>query len=219
MSYFKVEEDLQLILNLNVKYYRFSLSWSRIFPNGRASEVNPLGVQYYNRLIDLLLEAGVTPVVTLYHWDLPQALEDDYLGWLDSNIQVDFLNYAEACFTFFGDRVKWWITINEPWTFAVNGYVTGINAPGRCSDRLKCAEGNSSTEAYLVAHNVLGAHSRVVELYRFSLRCMMLRSVTDSQASVSEASEWENWHHSEYRLVVPSQLFFFSRCGCSGEKK
>jgi beta-glucosidase len=167
LSYFKVKEDLKLILDLNVKYYRFSISWSRIFPSGKSRKINNLGAQYYSGLIDVLLEAGVTPVVTLYHWDLPQALEDEYLGWLNSNIQIDFMKYAETCFTLFGDRVKWWITINEPWTFAVNGYVSGINAPGRCSDRLKCVEGNSSTEAYQVAHNVLGAHSRVVELYRF----------------------------------------------------
>jgi beta-glucosidase len=154
-----------LILDLNVKFYRFSISWSRIFPTGKG-EVNPLGAQHYDKLINSLLEAGITPVVTLYHWDLPQALHEEYSGWLDPRIQIDFLNYAKTCFSLYGDRVQWWITINEPWTFTVNGYVSGINAPGRCSDRKKCAEGNSSVEGYIVAHNVLGAHARAVELYR-----------------------------------------------------
>lgn len=97
---------------LGVKYYRFSISWSRIYPEDSGAP-NLLGISHYNEVIDALLAAGITPVVTLYHWDLPQALESAYNGWLNRKIITDFTLFAETCFSYFGDRVKWWITINE----------------------------------------------------------------------------------------------------------
>nr|GMD85537.1 beta-glucosidase 40-like [Ipomoea batatas] len=112
--------------------------------------------------------AGIEPYVTLYHWDLPQALEDKYNGWLDRQIIKDFAAYAETCFEKFGDRVKQWATINEPRSVTVLGYDLGVQAPGHCSIflHLLCTEGNSATEPYIVAHNLLLAHAAAVHIYR-----------------------------------------------------
>jgi beta-glucosidase len=164
-SYHKIAEDVQLIKAMGLKSYRFSISWSRIMPTGRPP-VNPAGVAHYRALLDALHAAGITPLVTLYHWDLPQALEDRYRGWLSPQIEDDFVNYADTCFAAFGDRVKLWTTFNEPWTFCYLGYVAGTFAPGRCSDRTRCVAGNSSTEGYVAAHNVLNAHAAAVARYR-----------------------------------------------------
>ncbi|CAI0378995.1 unnamed protein product, partial [Linum tenue] len=95
--------------------------------------VNPLGVKFYNRLIDDLLANGIKPFVTLFHWDLPQALDDQYSGFLSSNVVDDFRDYADLCFKLFGDRVKKWCTLNEPYSYSVNGYNGGSFAPGHCS--------------------------------------------------------------------------------------
>jgi beta-glucosidase len=164
-SYHLVEEDVALMASLGLNSYRFSISWSRILPLG-VGQVNQAGVDHYNRLIDSLLRAGIEPYVTLYHWDLPQALEDKYQGWLSTSIEADFVNYASVCFEAFGDRVGKWMTINEPWTSSYMGYQLGVHAPGRCSDRSRCAKGDSATEPYIAAHNMLNAHAKVVQLYR-----------------------------------------------------
>ena len=164
-SFHKIAEDVQLIKAMGLKSYRFSISWSRIMPTGQPP-VNAAGVAHYRALLDALQAADIVPLVTLYHWDLPQALEDLYGGWLSPQIEDDFVRYADTCFAAFGDRVKLWTTFNEPWTFCNFGYVTGTFAPGRCSDRTRCAAGNSSTEGYIAAHNVLNAHAAAVARYR-----------------------------------------------------
>ncbi|OIV93212.1 hypothetical protein TanjilG_27391 [Lupinus angustifolius] len=163
--YHRFEEDIQLMKDLGVDAYRFSISWSRIFPNGSGA-INQAGVDHYNKVINALLAKGIVPYVTMYHWDLPQALEDKYLGWLSNEIINDFANYAEALFQKFGDRVKQWITFNEPHSFTVQGYDTALHAPGRCSILQLCKAGNSSTEPYIVAHNVLRSHASVADIYR-----------------------------------------------------
>ncbi|CAD6338617.1 unnamed protein product [Miscanthus lutarioriparius] len=129
---------------------------------------NEEGLNYYNSLIDVLLDKGIQPYVTLFHWDLPQALEDRYGGWLNSQIVDDFVHYASTCFTEFGDRVKHWITFIEPHNFAIDGYDFGIQAPGRCSilSHIFCREGKSSTEPYVVAHNILIAHAGAFHSYK-----------------------------------------------------
>ncbi|KAK3021418.1 hypothetical protein RJ639_046826 [Escallonia herrerae] len=136
-------------------------------PNG-TGEVNPQGIEYYNSLIDALLEKGIIPYVTLYHWDLPQMLEDRYEGWLSNRIVEDFKQYAFTCFEAFGDRVKHWITFNEPHGMAMQGYDLGIQAPGRCSilGHVVCKAGKSSVEPYIVAHNVLLSHATVYHSYQ-----------------------------------------------------
>ncbi|KAK7362436.1 hypothetical protein VNO77_04548 [Canavalia gladiata] len=166
-QYHRFEEDIQLMKDLGTDAYRFSISWTRIFPNGTGA-INQAGIDHYNKLINALLAKGIEPYVTLYHWDLPQALHDKYKGWLSNEIIKDFATYAETCFEKFGDRVKHWITFNEPHTFTIQGYDVGLQAPGRCSILLHlfCKEGDSSTEPYIVAHNVLRTHGAVADIYR-----------------------------------------------------
>uniref|UniRef100_A0A803PWU5 Cyanogenic beta-glucosidase n=1 Tax=Cannabis sativa TaxID=3483 RepID=A0A803PWU5_CANSA len=154
---------------MNLDAYRFSISWSRLLPNGKVSGgVNKKGIKYYNDLIDELIAKGLKPFVTLFHWDTPQALEEEYGGFLSPHIVEHFKEYAELCFKEFGDRVKHWITLNEPWSYAVGGYATGYAAPGRCSvwQKLNCTGGDSGTEPYLVIHHQLISHAIAVKLYR-----------------------------------------------------
>jgi beta-glucosidase len=134
--------------------------------------VNQPGVQHYSDLIDLLLANDITPAVTLYHWDLPQALNDDRTagtagpGWLNPATVGAFRLFAETCFAAYGDRVQTWITFNEAFTFIHQGYGGGSHAPNRCSDRTKCFGGDSATEQYLAGHNVLLAHAAAVHSFR-----------------------------------------------------
>ncbi|KAK3042328.1 hypothetical protein RJ639_002374 [Escallonia herrerae] len=166
-QYHRYIEDIQLMKNMGMDAYRFSIAWSRIFPNG-TGEINQAGVDHYDNLINALLANGIEPYVTIYHWDLPQALEDRYLGWLDPQIIKDFAAYAETCFQKFGDRVKHWITFNEPHTMVIQGYDVGLQAPSRCSiiGHIVCKDGNSATEPYIVGHHVLLSHATVTDIYR-----------------------------------------------------
>ncbi|XP_020244353.1 beta-glucosidase 6 [Asparagus officinalis] len=166
-QYHRFQDDIQLMKDMGMDAYRFSIAWSRIFPNG-TGQVNQAGIDHYNKLINALLAKGIEPYVTLYHWDHPQSLQDRYNGWAHRQIIKDYSVYAETCFKEFGDRVKHWITFNEPHTFAIQGYDVGLQAPGRCSIllRLFCRGGNSATEPYLVAHNVLLSHASVADIYR-----------------------------------------------------
>ncbi|XP_039113976.1 beta-glucosidase 25 isoform X2 [Dioscorea cayenensis subsp. rotundata] len=170
-QYHRFKADVDLMKDLGMDAYRFSISWSRIFPNG-TGEPNSEGINHYNHLINALLEKGIQPYITLYHWDLPQALEDRYEGWLNIQIVEDFNNYAFTCFKAFGDRVKHWITFNEPHGFSILGYDTGIQAPGRCSilSHLLCKKGKSSTEPYVVAHNILLSHASVFHTYKLHFK-------------------------------------------------
>lgn len=120
--YHRYEEDLDLLAKYGAKAYRFSLSWSRIIPlGGRDDPINEAGISFYNKLIDGLLARGITPWITLYHWDLPQGLHERYGGWLNlEESQRDFERYARVCFERFGDRVTNWITLNEPWIIAIH---------------------------------------------------------------------------------------------------
>lgn len=149
------ETDIKLMQDLGVNAYRFSLAWTRILPDGKNGP-NPPGVDYYHRLIDGLLEHGIAPWVTLYHWDLPAALQIEQDGWLSRRTAEDFARYADVCFEAFGDRVQNWITFNEPWCSAVLGHGMGIHAPGR----------TSGDEPYIAGHNLLLAHGMAVEKYR-----------------------------------------------------
>ncbi|KAJ4842337.1 Beta-glucosidase 40 [Turnera subulata] len=166
-QYHRFDEDIQLMKDMGMDAYRFSISWSRIYPNGTGA-INQAGVDHYNKFIDALLAQGIEPYVTLYHWDLPQALNDRYNGWLSPQIIKDYATYAETCFQKFGDRVKNWITFNEPHTFSIQGYDVGLQAPGRCSIflHLFCRFGNSATEPYIVGHNILLAHGTVSDIYK-----------------------------------------------------
>ncbi|KAL0300539.1 UNVERIFIED_CONTAM: Beta-glucosidase 12 [Sesamum radiatum] len=168
-SYHRYKEDVKIARFLGLDAYRFSISWPRILPGGTIKEgVNQEGIDYYNNLINELLANGIEPFVTILHLDVPQALQDAYGGFLSAQIVDDFLDFSDLLFHQFGDRIKYWVTINEPWTFSVYGYAFGLFAPGRCSNwqGLNCTGGDSAIEPYLVAHNQLLAHSAVVNLYR-----------------------------------------------------
>ncbi|MEX0928338.1 MAG: GH1 family beta-glucosidase [Balneolales bacterium] len=122
------EKDILMMKQLGLKTYRLSVSWPRILPNG-VGEVNPKGLDFYSRIIDALIRAGIRPMITLYHWDLPQALQDQG-GWTNPKMVGAFTAYAALVNKAYGDRVKDWITLNEPWVFMHLGMITGIHAPG-----------------------------------------------------------------------------------------
>ncbi|KAJ3683709.1 hypothetical protein LUZ60_013936 [Juncus effusus] len=167
-GYHKYKEDVKLMFDTGLEAYRFSISWSRLIPYGRG-EVNPKGLQYYNNLIDELVKYGIEIHVMLYQLDLPQALEDEYQGWLSPQIIDDFTSYANVCFKYFGDRVKHWTTIAEPNIIGLAGYDTGIWPPSRCSNPfggINCTVGNSTTEPYIAVHNFVLSHASVYNLYR-----------------------------------------------------
>ena len=153
--YHRFKEDVQLMKEMGIKAYRFSISWPRILPNGKG-KVNQKGIKFYSDLIDELLIAGITPWVTLYHWDLPLALQFENDGWLNYRITDYFAEYAKICFEHFGDRVKNWITINEAWVTAILAHGHGVFAPGRVSN----------SEPYLVGHHQIIAHAKAVKIYR-----------------------------------------------------
>ncbi|XP_049938190.1 myrosinase 1-like [Schistocerca serialis cubense] len=159
-SYHKYKEDVQLLVALNANAYRFSLSWPRILPTGDTDKVNQAGVDYYNNLINELLDNGIEPLVTLYHWDLPQELQK-LGGWPNIALADYFVEYARVAFQNFGDRVKLWLTFNEPDMFS-RGYSTATEAaPGANS---------SGIADYLLAKTVLVAHARVYRLYNETFR-------------------------------------------------
>ena len=126
--YHRYTEDVAIMKDLGVDSYRFSIAWPRLFPNGDSVR-EERGFSFYNKLIDELIANGIEPVVTLYHWDLPQALQDKG-GWANREIVAAFSDYAAACVEAFGDRVSRWITLNEPWVFTWLGYLAGVHAPG-----------------------------------------------------------------------------------------
>jgi beta-glucosidase len=152
--YRRFAEDVDLMAELGLRAYRFSVSWSRVLPQGRG-RANERGLAFYARLVDRLLERGIVPCLTLYHWDLPAAL-DDRGGWLNRDIAGWFADYAALMFRTLGDRVPMWITLNEPWVVVDAGYLTGVHAPGRCS----------VAEAPRAAHHLLLAHGAAVRACR-----------------------------------------------------
>lgn len=154
-SYNKWEEDVEMIKNLGVDYYRLSLSWTRILPDGTTTRINQLGVDYYNKVINKLLENGIETIITIFHWDLPQEFSA-LGGWTNSIIVPYFANFARTAYQQFGDRVKTWITLNEPRLIcqSYKGLVGDVtnNYP------LGIAE-------YLCAHNLLKAHAEAYHIY------------------------------------------------------
>ncbi|KAG8650173.1 hypothetical protein MANES_07G009944v8 [Manihot esculenta] len=167
--YHRYQEDIQNVKNMGFNAFRFSISWSRVIPSGRRREgVNEEGIEFYDRVINETIKQGLQPFVTIFHWDTPQALEDKYSGFLSRNIVEDFREYADILFKRFGDRIKYWMTFNEPWALSGFAYDDGLFAPGRCSSWInnQCRAGNSATEPYIVAHHLLLSHSEAVQVYR-----------------------------------------------------
>ncbi|MHC1684063.1 MAG: GH1 family beta-glucosidase [Clostridiaceae bacterium] len=153
--YHRYKEDIKLMAEIGLESYRFSVSWPRIIPDGDG-EVNLKGLEFYNNLIDECLKYGIVPFVTLYHWDLPQTLEEDG-GWTNKRTVDAFVKYAKTCYEAFGDRVKHWITFNETVVFATLGYLAGAHPPGITNDVKKY---------FQVTHNVFTAHARAVKEYK-----------------------------------------------------
>ncbi|KAI5082926.1 hypothetical protein GOP47_0002669 [Adiantum capillus-veneris] len=186
--YNRFPEDIQLLVDLGMDSYRFSIAWPRMFPNG-TGEVNLLAVEHYNDLIDKLLDAGIEPFVTLYEQDMPQILEDTYGGLLNARFIDDFVLFANACFNAFGDRVKHWITFDEGNDFVPFSYAGTYGPPGRCTvgqPPYNCSAGNSATEPYIAGHNVLLAHAATVDLYR--------RTYQPSQQGEIGMAIWFRWY-------------------------
>ncbi len=152
--YHRLTEDIDLLVELGVKAYRLSIAWGRILPEGIGA-TNPRGLGFYQRLIEGLLKRGIKPVVTLYHWDLPEALQDRG-GWVNPDSPLWFAEYAEIMFRALADRVAAWVTINEPWVIAVLGHLEGRHAPGQ----------RDAWAAPRVGHHLLLAHAAAVDLYR-----------------------------------------------------
>nr|BAO04181.1 acyl-glucose-dependent anthocyanin glucosyltransferase [Delphinium grandiflorum] len=166
-QYHHYKEDVALVKDMGFDAYRFSISWPRILPSGKLSGgVNKKGIQYYNDLIDEILSKGLQPYAAIFHWDVPQTIEDEYGGFLSSRIVEDFKDYADLCYREFGDRVKHWITINEPSILATLQYDLGAIGSGCFESFGTCFPRNSTTIPYVLAHNQLLAHAAAVKIYK-----------------------------------------------------
>lgn len=183
-QYHRLESDLDLLVELGIPAYRFSVAWPRILPNGRG-HVNQPGLDYYARLVDGLLRRNITPVLTLYHWDLPQALQETG-GWTNRDTAASFADYAAIVYQALGDRVPFWITLNEPWCSAFVGHLEGRHAPGW----------QDEAAALAATHHLLLAHGKAVQALRaqgardglgITLNLMYYVSASDDPADVAAA--------------------------------
>lgn len=150
----RYKDDVAMMKSLQIPCYGFTIAWTRILPNGRG-EVNSKGLDFYDKLVDELLNAGIQPKATLFHWDLPQALQDAG-GWPQRDTADYFAEYARIVFDRLADRVKFWATHNEPWVSSFLGYGQGLHAPGLCD----------YSQAYQAAHHILLSHGRAVQVFR-----------------------------------------------------
>ena len=163
--YHRYPQDVALMKDLGLHAYRYSISWPRVIPLGTGA-TNPLGLDFYDRLTDEILKGGIQPWVTMYHWDLPQALEDKG-GWTNPDIVGWFSEYAELITKRLSDRVKHWITFNEPWCSSHLGYLQGTHAPGL----------QDPQKAFAAAHHLLLSHGAGMQIIR--------RNIPDAQAGIT----------------------------------
>ena len=184
--YHRFEHDIELMREIGIDSYRFSIAWPRLFPAGDATR-NQAGFDFYNRLINALIAAGIEPVVTLYHWDLPQALEDAG-GWANRDTVYAFATYARACAEAFGDRVSRWITLNEPWCTTWLGYRSGVHAPGRQDLAAAIASAHHTALAHGAATRVMKDVNPALEV-GITLNMTNYIVAADSDAEAFEASD------------------------------
>ncbi|MBL0385713.1 beta-glucosidase [Tumebacillus sp. ITR2] len=187
--YHRYPEDVQLMKELGVQAYRFSISWPRIFPE--KGVINPEGFTFYRRLITELKEQGIQPAATIYHWDLPSWAQAEG-GWTNRETVGHFLQYAQALFQEFGDEIPVWITHNEPWCAAFLGYGEGVHAPGHRNWR----------EALAASHHLLLSHGLAVQAYRdmglqgqigITLNFTPTDAATSSPEDVAAAARWDGY--------------------------
>ncbi|MDP1546636.1 MAG: GH1 family beta-glucosidase [Anaerolineales bacterium] len=209
--YHRMPEDIALMKQFGFPYYRFGASWSRVMPTGEGNP-NPKGLDFYDRLVDELLKQGIQPKTTLYHWDLPQALQDKG-GWANRDTTDRFAEYASHVFDRLGDRVRFWSTHNEPWVAAFLGYATGLHAPGICD----------YSQAYQAAHHLLLSHGKTVQLFRqggykgeigLILNLNGLLPASDSQADIDATQRVHDETHALFLDPIfkgeyPQRLFDF----------
>lgn len=189
-------EDVKLMDDLGIEAYRFSISWPRVIPEG-TGEVNEEGLDFYDRLIDSLLEAEITPYITLYHWDLPYSIQEKG-GWTNRDSINWFTDYVSAVISRLGDRVKHWLTINEPWVASYVGHEEGRHAPGKQNFKI----------ANQVAHNLLVAHGKAVKSIRskgdsnhkvgLALNVSPGYPLSDCKLDQEAASRFEKWHNDSF---------------------
>jgi beta-glucosidase len=184
--YNRYGDDVKLMRELGLDAFRFSIAWPRVLPGGRGP-VNAAGLDFYDRLVDAVLEAGIEPFVTLFHWDTPQALEDEG-GWTSRATAEAFVEYAEAVAGRLGDRVRYWTTHNEPWVHAWVGHAMGFHAPGRTSE----------VDAIAAAHHLLLSHGWATAAIRSTVPDAKVGIVLDlghvypaSDSPEDEAAAWE----------------------------
>jgi beta-glucosidase len=191
-SYHRYGEDVQLVRDLGLDAFRFSIAWPRILPEGRGRP-NPAGLDFYDRLVDELLAAGIEPFVTLYHWDLPQALEEQG-GWPSRSTAEAFADYVDVVSARLGDRVRNWITQCEPWVVSWLGYGLGEHAPGR----------RSPADALAAAHHVLLSHGLAAEVLRrrsseaqvgITIDLVAFHPLTGSQADVDAVTREDGFRN------------------------
>lgn len=196
--YHRWEEDIALMRQLGLKAYRFSTSWSRVLPAGRG-RINPKGLDFYDRLVDRLCAANIEPLLTLYHWDLPQALQNEG-GWDNRTTAYAFADYAALMVKRLGDRVKYWTTFNEPSVITYIGFLAGEHAPGFKDQRM----------AYQVAHHLLVAHGLGVQAIRAAkpdvnagivLNLWMAEPASDTAEDVAAANRY--WDEQETLFLDP----------------
>jgi beta-glucosidase len=212
--YHRYAQDVALMADIGVGAYRFSTAWSRIVPSG-VGPVNQAGIDFYSRLVDELLGAGITPVLTLYHWDLPQILEEKG-GWTNRDTALHFADYALVLASALGDRVSSWTTVNEPWCSAFLGYAAGVHAPGH----------TSGAEALAAVHHLLLGHGLAVQAMRsvlpadasclITLNPAVARPATDSAADAAAAWKIDGlqnriWLDPLFRGVYPEDVVEFTK--------
>jgi len=184
--YFRSADDVALMSRLGLGAYRFSVAWTRVVPDGRGA-TNHAGLDFYDRLVDQLLDVGITPLPTLYHWDLPQSLEDGG-GWVNRETAHAFADYSEAVLNRLGDRIATWTTLNEPFVSANHGYVTGEHAPGRTSR----SDGFSASHHLNLAHGLAG--QRIRSIAPRSRLAVVINFTPNRPATNSEADRIETYH-------------------------